>query len=672
MLFIRFYIQKYVDYLNSSSPRRSDGRGQRTEVERLGRWESETAKPLLKCNDPRTKCSLSAALIFIFFALCLAPTFASAADVTLAWDSNQENDVAGYRLHYGTSSGNYTQNIDVGNITEHTLTGLQDGTTYYFAVTAYDLDNYESGYSQELSYTAGNQNSSPTTPAVPNSPSSGSVGTSYSFSTSASDPDGDAIEYQFDWSGGAASSWGAATRSHSWSSAGTYCVKAHARDSQGAISDWSGCRNISIATPTYTISASAGSNGSISPAGTVTVNQGAGRSFTINANQSYQVLDVRVDGASVGAVTSYTFTNVTQNHTISASFVSVNQAPTANAGPDQTVTEGAAVTLNGSNSKDPGGSIASYQWRQIDGLTVQLSQAGTQRASFAAPNVGMAGETLTFRLTVTDNGGLQGVDTCVVTVTKAAVVDSDGDGVPDAQDAFPYDPDEYLDTDGDGVGNNADLDDDNDGLPDEWELAYGLNPLRNDAAEDPDGDGVNNINEFNLGTAPNHYEGNFSPNPPILLTPENGAVVGLTPRLETDQFDDPNVNDVHGKTQWQIIRAFDGVPVFNVTSSNSLTSIEIPNLILEEDTEYVWQVKFLDNHDSASDWSVAGHFTTDFNNQDSNGNGIPDDQELDTTLDLDQDGIPDSEQDDIKSVVVEGGSTQIGISIRDRRQGSIH
>ena len=597
--------------------------------------------------------------------MCLAPTFASAADVTLAWDSNQENDVAGYRLHYGTSSGNYTQNIDVGNITEHTLTGLQDGTTYYFAVTAYDLDNYESGYSQELSYTAGNQNSSPTTPAVPNSPSSGYVGTSYSFSTSASDPDGDAIEYQFDWGDGAASSWGAATRSHSWSSAGTYCVKAHARDSQGAISDWSGCRNISIATPTYTISASAGSNGSISPAGTVTVNQGAGRSFTINANQSYQVLDVRVDGASVGAVTSYTFTNVTQNHTISASFVSVNQAPTANAGPDQTVTEGAAVTLNGSNSKDPGGSIASYQWRQIDGLTVQLSQAGTQRASFAAPNVGMAGETLTFRLTVTDNGGLQGVDTCVVTVTKAAVVDSDGDGVPDAQDAFPYDPDEYLDTDGDGVGNNADLDDDNDGLPDEWELAYGLNPLRNDAAEDPDGDGVNNINEFNLGTAPNHYEGNFSPNPPILLAPENGAVVGLTPRLETDQFDDPNVNDVHGKTQWQIIRASDDVPVLDVTSSNSLTSIEIPNLILEEDTEYVWQVKFLDNHDSASDWSVAGHFTTDFNNQDSNGNGIPDDQELDTTLDLDQDGIPDSEQDDIKSVVVEGGSTQIGISIRD-------
>jgi len=45
-------------------------------------------------------------------------------------------------------------------------------------------------------------------------------------------------------------------------------------------------------------------------------------------------------------------------------------------------------------------------------------------------------------------------------------VDSDGDGVPDSQDAFPNDPSEWDDTDGDGVGNNTDPDDDNDGLPD--------------------------------------------------------------------------------------------------------------------------------------------------------------------------------------------------------------
>jgi len=48
-----------------------------------------------------------------------------------------------------------------------------------------------------------------------------------------------------------------------------------------------------------------------------------------------------------------------------------------------------------------------------------------------------------------------------------APTDSDGDGVPDAEDAFPFDPAEWLDTDEDGIGNNADPDDDNDDIPDE-------------------------------------------------------------------------------------------------------------------------------------------------------------------------------------------------------------
>jgi hypothetical protein len=53
----------------------------------------------------------------------------------------------------------------------------------------------------------------------------------------------------------------------------------------------------------------------------------------------------------------------------------VNQAPTANAGPDQTVNEGATVTLDGSNSTDPDGSITSYLWTQTAGTSVTLSDA---------------------------------------------------------------------------------------------------------------------------------------------------------------------------------------------------------------------------------------------------------------------------------------------------------
>ena len=71
---------------------------------------------------------------------------------------------------------------------------------------------------------------------------------------------------------------------------------------------------------TYTITATAGTGGSISPSGTVSVNYGANQAFTITANTGYGITSVLVDGASVGAVATYTFSNVTANHTISASF----------------------------------------------------------------------------------------------------------------------------------------------------------------------------------------------------------------------------------------------------------------------------------------------------------------------------------------------------------------
>lgn len=71
---------------------------------------------------------------------------------------------------------------------------------------------------------------------------------------------------------------------------------------------------------TYTITASAGANGSISPSGATSVNCGENQTFNITANSGYAVDDVLVDGSSVGAVTSYTFPNVSADHTISASF----------------------------------------------------------------------------------------------------------------------------------------------------------------------------------------------------------------------------------------------------------------------------------------------------------------------------------------------------------------
>lgn len=77
----------------------------------------------------------------------------------------------------------------------------------------------------------------------------------------------------------------------------------------------------------HTIRASAGANGTISPAGWTSVGEGGEQTFTITPDAGYAVAKVLVDGRSVGAVASYTFRNVTQDHTIEAVFMKANGNP---------------------------------------------------------------------------------------------------------------------------------------------------------------------------------------------------------------------------------------------------------------------------------------------------------------------------------------------------------
>jgi hypothetical protein len=96
---------------------------------------------------------------------------------------------------------------------------------------------------------------------------------------------------------------------------------------------------------TYTITASAGSHGSITPSGSVSVNYGASQTFNITPNSGYHVANVLMDGSSVGAVTSYTFTNVTANHTISASFAANTTSPDWDLNGDHVCNIGDVVVL---------------------------------------------------------------------------------------------------------------------------------------------------------------------------------------------------------------------------------------------------------------------------------------------------------------------------------------
>jgi hypothetical protein len=79
-------------------------------------------------------------------------TNVAGANVTLAWDPHSESSVVGYKVHYGLNSRTYPFVVDAGNATRQTIGSLQEGVTYYFAVTAYSVAGLESDFSGEISY----------------------------------------------------------------------------------------------------------------------------------------------------------------------------------------------------------------------------------------------------------------------------------------------------------------------------------------------------------------------------------------------------------------------------------------------------------------------------------------------------------------------------------------
>jgi hypothetical protein len=134
-------------------------------------------------------------------------------------------------------------------------------------------------------------------------------------------------------------------------------------------------------------------------------------SFTYTPNLNFNGTDLFTymanDGASDSDVATVT---ITVNPVV--------DPPIADAGPDQTVNEGSKVTLGGSNSFDTEGETLSYQWDQIAGPSVTLSNPQAANPTFTAPSsVGSGGELLSFQLTVTDQEAAQVTDTAIVNVT---------------------------------------------------------------------------------------------------------------------------------------------------------------------------------------------------------------------------------------------------------------
>jgi beta-lactamase superfamily II metal-dependent hydrolase len=159
-------------------------------------------------------------------------------------------------------------------------------------------------------------------------------------------------------------------------------VRVIARDAVGNAGRDSSAANFAIST--WTITASAGANGSISPSGAVVVVQGASQGFTITPAAHYHVADVLVDGGSVGVVTSYTFPNVAANHTISASFALDSYTITASAGAGGSIVPSGVVAVDYDASQHF--SIAPATGYHLATLTVD-GGAVPPDTSYTFPNV---------------------------------------------------------------------------------------------------------------------------------------------------------------------------------------------------------------------------------------------------------------------------------------------
>lgn len=156
------------------------------------------------------------------------------------------------------------------------------------------------------------------------------------------------------------------------------------------------------------------------------------------------------------------------------------------------------------------------------------------------------------------------------------------------------------------------------------------------------------------------------PAQPVLVSPASPSIPDtLTPVLRVGAFADPN-GDIHLMTRWQVSVSgtgldFENDMVLDLESETSLTSLQLPDFILQENLGYYWRVKFIDQNQYESAWSDLFSFRVPENSQDPDGDGIEDEFKIPTPVDLDGNGENDNLQADIKSIATIVDDVQVGV-----------
>jgi len=154
---------------------------------------------------------------------------------------------------------------------------------------------------------------------------------------------------------------------------------------------------------------------------------------------------------------------------------------------------------------------------------------------------------------------------------------------------------------------------------------------------------------------------NVKPYPPDLISPANHETgILLSPTLITESFQDPNENDTHLGSDWQLFIDTNNSQdlIYFIHTENDQVNLPLPEFILMPDSMYTWRVRHFDDNGEVSEWSY-GHFETVVNSD--LEDGIPVSQKVDNNVDMDNDSVSDNHQTSIKSFQSIVGDVNIGL-----------
>ncbi|MBN1594002.1 MAG: PKD domain-containing protein [Candidatus Coatesbacteria bacterium] len=166
-------------------------------------------------------------------------------DIALEFNS-QSTDPEGSQLQYQFDWDDGSRSAWGSATQSHAFTSLGN---YSVMVRARDAALNVSAFSKAHLVTIATGNRPPQAPTTPNGPELAYIGQTTQFSTSSYDPDGDDMEFMFDWGDGGQSDYGASSRTHVYNAEGAYSVKAKARDDRGKVSAWSAPASITVQRP---------------------------------------------------------------------------------------------------------------------------------------------------------------------------------------------------------------------------------------------------------------------------------------------------------------------------------------------------------------------------------------------------------------------------------------